>query len=120
MSGFTFDAYGRIIDNLLAMGYETLCVREHIRRSADPINEPWVLLRHDVEWGVERALSFARIEQERGVAATYYFHGPHRSRVFQPGAMKSIEALGHEVGYHYETLDLTRGDFERAEKLFGE
>jgi len=120
VSGFTFGAYGRILDELLAMGYKTSCVREHMRRAQGHLTEPWVLLRHDVEWGVERALAFARMERDRGIAATYYFHGPHRGRVFQPDVMKSIEAMGHEVGYHYETLDLTGGDFERAEKLFGE
>lgn len=117
MSDFTFKAYGSILDELVAMGYRATSVRDYIRATPD---EPWILLRHDVEWGVERALEFARMEQERGLVATYYFHGPHRRRVFQPEVMRSIEAMGHEVGYHYETLDLASGDFEQAEKLFGE
>ena len=117
MSGFTFDAYGDILDELLAMGYKTLCVREHMRGAPD---EPWILLRHDVEWGIERALAIAQMEHDRGMAATYYFHGPHRRRVFDPHTMRAIAEMGHEVGYHYETLDLSAGDFEKAEKLFAE
>jgi hypothetical protein len=117
MSGFTFDAYGNILDELLAMGYKTLCVRALASETPD---EPWILMRHDVEWGGKRALAFARMERDRGIVATYYFHGPHRRKVFDTAVMKSIAEMGHEIGYHYETLDLTGGDFQKAEELFAE
>jgi hypothetical protein len=32
--------------------------------------------------------------------------------------MSTIAEMGHEVGYHYETLDLCEGDFDEAEALF--
>jgi hypothetical protein len=56
----------------------------------------------------------ARLETDRGFRATYYFHGPHRGRVFDVRAMTELERMGHEVGYHYETLDRAGGDMGRG------
>jgi hypothetical protein len=71
-----------------------------------------------VEWGTSCALAAARLESRHGLKATYYFHGSHRKKVFSIEARKHIESLGHEVGYHYETLDLCNGDYKAAEELF--
>ena len=117
MSGFTFSNYARLLDALQETGAPLLRVRDHI---ASPPDGAFVMIRHDVEWGVKRSMIAAEMEAERGMQATYYFHGPHRRKVFVPEAMQAMMQLGHEVGYHYETLDLCDGDYDAAESLFAE
>lgn len=118
-SHFTFNQYAKLLDTFVEQGLVPFTVRDFLRAPPEE-GGPFVIIRHDVEWGVKRALRMAELEAERGLCATYYFHGPHRKRVFDPEAMKRCESLGHEVGYHYETLDLTDGDFTRAEQVFAE
>ncbi|MBX3577334.1 MAG: hypothetical protein KF723_08990 [Rhizobiaceae bacterium] len=107
--------YRRLVETIVSLGIPTLTVRDFIR--AKPEGD-MCILRHDVEWGCGRSLAVARIEAELGVRATYYFHGQHRPRVFLPGEIAKFAALGHEVGYHHETLDQCRGDFDAARRLF--
>jgi len=78
--------------------------------------ERFVLMRHDVDRMPGHSLETARIEFELGIKATYYFRA-NRS-VFKPDIIRQISDLGHEIGYHYETLSETNGDFEKAIGLF--
>ena len=61
----------------------------------------FVLLRHDVDARPQNALRMARLEHSLGIRGTYYFRMPH---TFDPPIIKEIAALGHETGYHYETM----------------
>jgi hypothetical protein len=36
-----------------------------------------------------------------------------------PDTVKAVRGLGHEIGYHYETLAQAKGDIDQAIKLFG-
>lgn len=58
----------------------------------------------------------ARLEHEYDVVSTYYVR--MKKDVFLPDELKKISAMGHEIGYHYETLDKADGDIEKAIKLF--
>jgi hypothetical protein len=60
----------------------------------------------------------ARLEHAQGLKATYYFR--YVDGVFEPAIIKEIVRLGHEVGYHYETLSKCRGDMDKAVSLFQE
>ena len=75
-----------------------------------------VVLRHDVDRMPGNALRFAQLEHGQGIKATYYFRTVPRS--FDPGIIREISALGHEIGYHYEDLSRTAGDRERAIESF--
>lgn len=66
-----------------------------------PKPHAFVLLRHDVDARPDNALRMARLEHSLGIRGTYYFRMPH---TFDPPIIKEIAALGHEIGYHYETL----------------
>lgn len=73
-------------------------------------------LMHDVDAQPESALRIAQLEAAKGVKATYYFRSMHfRSHA---ETIKAIVALGHEAGYHYESLTTTRGDIEAAYEDF--
>jgi len=60
-----------------------------------------VVLRHDIDGKLGNALRMAELEHELGIQSTYYFGFPY---TFKPEIIGKIQALGHEVGYHYEVL----------------
>ena len=74
--------------------------------------EKSVMMRHDIDRLPQNALAIAKIENELGVKATYYFRiSPH---VFNESIIKQIIDLGHEIGYHYENLDHCKGNIDKA------
>ena len=113
-SDFTFEIYADLIDVGLEAGYEFLTVREYL--ASETLPEQFVILRHDVDRKPENALAMARLEDEHGVASTYYFRTIEKT--FRPEIIRTIERLGHEVGYHYEDMDRTEGDVEAAHDSF--
>ena len=79
-------------------------------------HDQFVILRHDVDDKKFNALHFAGIEKELGIKGTYYFRSAPQS--FDQDVIKQIAGLGHEIGYHYENLDASGGDFEAAIRDF--
>lgn len=73
-------------------------------------------LRHDVDAHPERAVGMAQIEHDRGIHATYYFR--HRRNGWEEAAIRKVVGLGHDVGYHYESLATCHGDIDAAYKDF--
>lgn len=58
----------------------------------------------------------AEVLAEEGVSGSFY--ALPRKDAFGPAVLRRIEALGHEVGLHYECLDRCVGDFAGARDLF--
>ncbi len=56
------------------------------------------------------------MQHEMGIVGTYYFRMIQQS--FDPEVVKEIASLGHEIGYHYEDMDIANGDPHQAIKLF--
>jgi hypothetical protein len=98
----------------VAAGYEFLTMREYLR--SDELPDRFVVMRHDVDRKPENAVDLARIEMRHGVSATYYFRTIEKT--FDPAAIRRIEAMGHEIGYHYEDMDRTKGVLEAAHDSF--
>ena len=71
-----------------------------------------VTLRHDVDKKPKNSLATAFIEREMGWTATYYFRTVPES--FDPAVILQIASLGHEIGYHYESLATCKGNMEAA------
>ena len=69
-------------------------------------------LRHDVDMLPQNSLQTAQIENALGLSSTYYFRMVPES--YNEDAIKSISRLGHEIGYHYESLTTCNGDMEAA------
>lgn len=69
-------------------------------------------LRHDVDLLPYNSLRTAQIEHQKGLTSTYYFRCVPES--YNEDVIKQIAALGHEIGYHYESLTTCNGDFEAA------
>ena len=75
-----------------------------------------VILRHDVDKKPKNSLATAFIEREMGWKATYYFRAVPES--YDPAVILQIASLGHEIGYHYESLATCKGDMEAAYRDF--
>lgn len=75
-----------------------------------------VTLRHDVDKKPQNSLKTARIERDLGWKAVYYFRAVPES--WDDSIIREISALGHEIGYHYESLTTCNGDKEAAYRDF--
>jgi hypothetical protein len=75
-----------------------------------------IILRHDVDARKLNSLRTAQIEADLGITGTYNFRIVPKS--FDEDIIRRIAAMGHEIGYHYEDLSTTKGDYEKAIRLF--
>lgn len=106
MRDFTHDMYARLCAAVLAAGYVPLTVRQYLTGAERPPRV--VMMRHDIDRWPRRALAMAEIESAYGIAATYYVRMTRHA--FKPAIVKELATLGHEIGYHYETLSRERGN----------
>lgn len=111
---FTLKKYRKFCKVPLNLKYNVLTVKSYLNTQNIP--EKIVILRHDVDRKPKRALDMAKLEQEFGIKSTYYFR--FNRKVFQPDLIKEIAGMGHEIGYHYETLDKAKGDYTAAFNIF--
>lgn len=107
---FTTSQYRQLLQALLSNGYQPV-----LRFGAMP-DSTEVLLRHDVDKRPDCSLRLARIEAEMGVRSIYYFRTVPES--LDEGALRQISRLGHEIGYHYESLTTCNGNVDAAYQDF--
>jgi len=115
---FTVKRYSQLLHSLLTQGFSFLSVSAYIRlipnfqseianlqseipKAPSSLPHAFVILRHDVDARPQNSLRLARLEHTLGIQGTYYFRIPH---TFQPSIIQEIASLGHEIGYHYETM----------------
>ena len=111
---FTFAKYKELCEVMSKSEYVLLTVEKYL--SLKDKTEPFIIIRHDVDSQPEYALKMAKLENELGIASSYYFR--YIEGIFLPDLIKKIADFGHEIGYHYEVLDKARGDFTQAIKIF--
>lgn len=109
---FTIQKFLRLCE-AISSNYTTITMTQYI---CNQHPDRFVLLRHDVDRMPGQALVTAQIEHDLGIKATYYFRTI--KNVFKPDIIRQIRDLGHEVGYHYETLSEAKGDKKEAFNLF--
>jgi hypothetical protein len=110
MMDFTLAAYTQYI-NAIKKNYKAFSKFEDIITTPAK-HESFCLIRHDVDRLPKHALIMARLENKMEIKSTYYFRAkPH---TFKPNIIKEIFKLGHEIGYHYESLSDTNGDIKAA------
>lgn len=112
MKDFTLTATKTLLTALLQKNFHFIpfCEAKKIIKPSS------VILRHDVDLLPENALQTALIEHELGIKATYNFR--ILPNTFNEEVIKKIYELGHEIGYHYEDLTLTGGNYEEAIESF--
>lgn len=112
---FTLDKYRALCKTLKASGYTPVTLSEYFIN--DHLPERFVILRHDIDRKPWNACKTAAIEHDHGLKSTYYFRA--KKAVFKTDVIRSVASMGHEIGYHYETLSDANGDYTRAIELFG-
>ena len=95
---FTISKYSELLEALKNYGFESL------------------LFRHDVDLKPDNSLRTAQIEAEKGIHGIYYFRAVPES--WNEDIIKLIALLGHEIGYHYESLTTCNGNVDAAYKDF--
>ncbi len=91
---FTLTKYSELLNALKAYGFQELT------------------LRHDVDLKPMNSLRTAQMEAEKGLHGIYYFRAVPES--WDEDIIKLIAMLGHEIGYHYESLTTCDGDVDKA------
>jgi hypothetical protein len=108
MVDFSIRAYNRLLSVLICHGYVFQTFADFLVSPETKV----IILRHDVDDRKENSLRFAEIEHASGVHGSFYFRIVPQS--FDRELIRKIAGLGHEVGYHYETMAVYDGNFERA------
>lgn len=95
---FTLTKYSELLDALKAYMFEELT------------------LRHDVDLIPENSLRTAQMEAGKGMRCIYYFRAVPES--WDEKVIRLIALLGHEIGYHYESLTTCGGNIDKAYEDF--
>ena len=123
---FTVKIYKELINALLSQGFSFITFAEYsaernenasppngiINPQSEIRNPKLVILRHDVDARPQNSLRFARLQAEQGISGTYYFRVVPQS--YHEPIIREIAGLGHEIGYHYETMDTCKGNVDKA------
>ena len=106
---FTIKKYIEFLAVLKSYNYKVYPLKE-INANTD--RESGVILRHDVDKKPQNSLKFAKIQRDMGFTGSYYFRIVPES--WDEKIIKEISDLGHEIGYHYETMDTSNGNVDLA------
>ncbi len=83
-----------------------------------PLGSHFIVLKHDVETCVPRALKLAEIEHKYGIKGSFYVQAYLLNDRANIDVLRKMKSMGHEISYHYDVLDANSGDFIKAEKDF--
>lgn len=95
---FTLSKYSTLLFSLKSYGFQSL------------------MLRHDVDLLPQNSLRTARMEAEMDMSGIYYFRAAPES--WNEAIIQEIASLGHEIGYHYESLTTCNGNVDKAYEDF--
>lgn len=110
---FTWENYSALMA-FLKKSYEDMSVPEAIECTAYQGRN--LILRHDIDYSLERAVRMAEIEHEHGIRANYYvlmdsvyYNACEPTHI---EALKNIINLGHHLGLHFNVGDYALQDYE--------
>lgn len=110
---FTYKKYEQLLEALKSAGYGFVTFETFMKGEA---GERFVILRHDVDLLPRHSYRTAMMERWLSVKASYYFRAVPES--WSEEHIKGIASIGHEVGYHYESLTTCQGNVDEAYQDF--
>lgn len=99
---FTYTVYENLINKLHKNGYKIKDYHDYL--CADKCS----ILRHDVDYDLQKAVPFAKIEKENGAKSTYFVLVT--SDFYNPASKSSLKVFdelrknGHEIGLHFDEV----------------
>lgn len=99
---FTYESYTSLLHCLRKQGYIISSYHNWEQSSR------CVILRHDIDNDIEKALALAKVEQELGVTSTFFvlvssdFYNIFSAK--SENLLKEIAACGHEIGLHFDEV----------------
>ena len=110
---FALDNYDKLLDAFL--GYDIFNVLNYLEKRP---KKEFIILRHDVDLDVKYALKMAKKEYKKDIKSTYYIR--YKKNILDYDIIMEICSMGHEIGYHYETLSKMNGNVIEALLLLKE
>jgi UDP-GlcNAc3NAcA epimerase len=111
---FTYTAYCAMLNRLLGEGYRFATFPE--AATILKAGQPFVLMRHDIDFDLDKALKIAELEASLSVAATYFFllRTTHYNVFSREGsaAVKRILSAGHHLGLHFDCASYSQDSVE--------
>jgi UDP-GlcNAc3NAcA epimerase len=96
--------YKKVLKGLLSKNYSFNSFDEAPRLLED--NSPFVIMRHDIDFCLNKALAMAKAESELGIKSTYFFmlRTEHYNIFSKRGtdAINKILDYGHYLGLHFD------------------
>ncbi|MCL5774016.1 MAG: hypothetical protein M1536_06510 [Firmicutes bacterium] len=116
---FKLEHYREILSAAIKKGYHITSFAKY-----DSKKKKSIILRHDIDGktDVEKALEFSSIEREIGASATYFLrvhsaeYNPYEYRCYE--IFTDILAMGHEIGLHFEAVDMEPVSGEDSKIVF--
>lgn len=109
---FTIGAYEQLLELLRGNGYDFCLYQESEQQRKT------VILRHDIDFSIEKALEMAKVETRLGIKSTYFvLLSTNFYNIFSKQShekLKQIMLLGHEIGLHF---DEKKFDIKTAEDM---
>ena len=96
---FTLKRYTHLLESLLKASYTFQSFEQYIKNPLSRV----IILRHDIDRLPQNSLNMARLESSLDIKGTYYFRTV--PNIFNEVIIRQVAEFGHEVGYHYETMD---------------
>lgn len=106
---FTYNKWERFCARLQKEDWQSISAREVTAQ-----NSTYLVLKHDVETNVPNAHRMAYIEAKYGHRGSYYVQAYLLEKPENVELLQQMQAMGHEISYHYDVLDACKGDLERA------
>lgn len=110
---FVYEAWDRFCADLKEKGTVSIPACEVTKGS-----QSFLVLKHDIENTVPRAYELSKIEHKYGHRGSYYAHAyllddPHNVEL-----LKKMQGMGHEISYHYDVMDSSHGNLDKAIEEF--
>ena len=97
---FDYKSYINLLDRLKAKGYEFADYHNYAEF------ERCVIMRHDIDTDLEKAVQMAEIEEDQNIKSTYFVlltgNFYNTASASSQKALHSIERAGHEIGLHFD------------------
>jgi len=108
VANFSYAEYQKILDYYKNIILDFKDIDEH--------SKTFCILRHDVEFSLERALKIAKIDKDNDIKSSFFIQVINNAynplSVFSNRIIKEIESYGHYVGLHLYVSHIEQGDIE--------